>query len=176
MSQNREDLQTQVARIKQTIEKVLDQNTSLTERTHTLFREQGITIYSIMTALSMTISTIVLAITGVFGRGRGTGGSPPKNGGALKKWLDRLASALKRFAGKAVEALHAIVGSAVGAILIFLGKSVLFVAEHTLALIALVAGIVGWWLMQKVKKSEVFASACHINEVDISLFMISLMS
>ena len=176
MSQNREDLQTQVARIKQTIEKVLDQNTSLTERTHTLFREQGITIYSIMTALSMTISTIVLAITGVFGRGRGTGGSAPKNGGALKKWLDRLASALKRFAGKAVEALHAIVGSAVGALLIFLGKSVLFVAEHTLALIALVAGIVGWWLMQKVKKSEVFASACHINEVDISLFMISLRS
>ena len=49
--------------------------------------------------------------------------------------------------------MHAIVGSVVGAILIFLGKSVLFVAEHTLALIALVAGLVGWWLMQKVKKS-----------------------
>ena len=29
LSQNRKDLQTQVARIKQTIEKVLDQNTSL---------------------------------------------------------------------------------------------------------------------------------------------------
>ena len=29
----------------------------------------------------MTISTIVLAITGVFGRGRGTGGSPPKTEG-----------------------------------------------------------------------------------------------
>ena len=32
LSQNRKDLQTQVARIKQTIEKVLDQNTSLAER------------------------------------------------------------------------------------------------------------------------------------------------
>ena len=40
MSQNRKDLQTQVARIKQTLEKVLDQNTSLAERIHTLFREQ----------------------------------------------------------------------------------------------------------------------------------------
>ena len=66
LPQNREDLQTQVARIKQTIEKVLDQNTSLAGRTRTLFREQGITILSILTAVSMTISTIVLAITGVF--------------------------------------------------------------------------------------------------------------
>ena len=43
---DRKDLQTQVARIKQTIEKVLDKNTSLAEKIHTLFREQGITIFS----------------------------------------------------------------------------------------------------------------------------------
>ena len=43
--QNWEDLQTQVARIRQTLEKVLDQNTSLAERIHTLFREQDITIF-----------------------------------------------------------------------------------------------------------------------------------
>ena len=47
--------------------------------------------------------------------GVGTGGSPSKDEGALKKWLDRLADALKRLAGKAVEALPAIVGSVVGA-------------------------------------------------------------
>ena len=81
LSQNRKDLQTQVARIKQTLEKVLDKNTSLTERIRTLFREQGITIFSILTALSMTISTIVLAITGAFGGGGGAGGSSPKDGG-----------------------------------------------------------------------------------------------
>ena len=62
LSQNRKDLQTQVARIKQTLEKFFDQNTLLTERICTLFREQGITIFSILTSLSMTISTIVLAI------------------------------------------------------------------------------------------------------------------
>ena len=55
LSQNRKDLQTQVARIRQTLEKVLDKNTSLAERIRTLFREQGITIFSILTALSMTI-------------------------------------------------------------------------------------------------------------------------
>ena len=67
LSQNQKDLQTQVARIKQTIGKVLDENTSLAERIRTLFCEQGITILSILTAFSMSISTIVLAITGVFG-------------------------------------------------------------------------------------------------------------
>ena len=85
LSQNRKDLQTQVARIKQTLEKVLDKNTSLAERICTLFHEQGTTIFSILTALSMTISAIVLAITGVFGGGRWTGGSPAKGMGTLKK-------------------------------------------------------------------------------------------
>ena len=142
LSQNQNDLQTQVARIKQTIEKVLDQN-----------REQGITKFSILTALSMTISAIVLAITSVFGGDGGTGGSPSKDEGFLKKWLDRLADALKRLMGKAVEALPVIVRSVVGAILSFFGKAVGFVAEHTWALIVFVAGLVRWWLMQKVKKS-----------------------
>ena len=150
LSQNWRKLQ--VARIRQTIAKVLDQDTSLAERICTLFKEQGITIFSILTALSMTISIIVLAITGVFGGGRGTGGSPPKDEGVLKKWLERLADALKRLAGKAVEVLPAFVGSVVGAILSFLGKAVGGVAKHTWALIFFVAGLVGWWLMQKVKK------------------------
>ena len=85
LSQNRKDLQIQVPRIRRTLEKVLDKNTSLAERIRTLFREQGITMFSILTALSMTISTIVLVITGVFGGGsRGAGGSPSDKG-TLKK-------------------------------------------------------------------------------------------
>ena len=65
----------------------------------------------------MTISTIVLAITGVFGGGGSeVGGPPSKDKRTLKKWLDRLVGTLKRLAGKAVEALPAIVGSVVGAI------------------------------------------------------------
>ena len=74
----------------------------------------------------MTISTIILAITGVFGGGSGGAGGPPSKGrGTLNKWLDRLADALKRLVGKAVEALPAIVGSVVGGILSFLGKALL---------------------------------------------------
>ena len=145
LSKNRKDLQTQVARIRQTLEKVLGQNTSLAERIRILFREQGVTIFSLLTAFSMTISTIVFAIVGVFGGGgRGTGGSLPKDEGILKKWLGRLSDALKRLAGKAVEALPAIIGSVVAAILNFLGKVVRFVAENTWALIAFAVGLVGW--------------------------------
>ena len=66
LSQNRKDLQMQVARIKQTIEKILDKDESLAERIRILFKEQGITIFSILTVFSMTIATTVLAIRGVF--------------------------------------------------------------------------------------------------------------
>ena len=152
LSQNWKDLQTKIARIKQTLEKNLDKDTSLANRIRTLFREQGITIFSILTVLSITILTIALAITGVFGRGRETGGPPSKDEGVFKRWFDRLADPLKRLAGNAVEALSAIVGSVVGAILSFLGKAVGFVAKHTWALIVLAAGLIGTWLMQRFKK------------------------
>ena len=80
----------------------------------------------------MTISTLVLAITGIVGGGsRGAGGAQSKDKGTLKKLLERLAGALKSLAGKTAEALPAIVGGVVGAILSFLGKAVGFVAEHT---------------------------------------------
>ena len=54
---------------------------------------------------------------------------------------------------KAVEAVKAIAVSVLGAILSFLKKTVGFVGERALALIAFVAGLVFWQLMQKVKKS-----------------------
>ena len=43
-------------------------------------------------------------------------------------------------------------GSVVGVILSLLGKAIGFVAEHTIALIVSVARLIGWWLMQIVKK------------------------
>ena len=100
----------------------------------------------------MTISTIMLAITGAFrGEGRGRG-SLLKDRGVLNKWLSRLADALKSLAGKVAEALPAIVGSVASAILSFIGKAVGFVAEHTWALIVFVGGLIDVWLMQRVKK------------------------
>ena len=152
VSQNRKDLQTQVARIKQTIEKVLDKDTLLTEKICTLFKEQGITIFSILTAFLMTISTIVLHIEGVFGGSRGAGGYPSKDKRTLKKWLDRLADVLKSLAGKAAEELPAIIGSVVAATLSYLGKAVGFGAQHILMVIVFIAGLIAVWLMQRVQR------------------------
>ena len=75
LSQNRKDLQTQAAMIKQTIGKILDSDTSLDKKIRTLFREQGITIFSVLTAVSMIISTIIIVVTG---GSSGTPGSSPK--------------------------------------------------------------------------------------------------
>ena len=152
LSQNRKDLQTQVARIKQTIEKILTSDTSLGEKIQTLFREQGITIFSVLTAVSTIISTIILAVTG---GGSGTPGSPPRDEGEFRKWLkkqlNRLANALKGLAGKAVATLPGIIGSVIGAILSFLGKAVGFLAQHTWTLIAFAVGLIGAWLIRRVQ-------------------------
>ena len=125
------------------------------DKVRILIREQIITIISTLSALLAGIAKIVLSIICDFGEGDGVGSPPPKDKGGLKKWSGRLADTLKRLAGKAAEALRAIIGSVVGAILSFLGKAVGFVAERTWALTVFVVGLIGWWLMQKVKKDWV---------------------
>ena len=60
--------------------------TPLTERIRTLFREQGITNASILTAIGMAISTLVLALTG--GRGSAPAPAPkPPDKSSLKEWV-----------------------------------------------------------------------------------------
>ena len=86
LSQNRRSFQTQVARIKQTLEKVFDKNSPLPERFQILIREQIVTIVSTLSALLAGIATIVLSVIGDFRGGGGTGVLPPKDEGALKKW------------------------------------------------------------------------------------------
>ena len=49
LSQNIKDLKMHITRMEQTIEKVLDKDTSLAEKIRTLFHEEGITIISILT-------------------------------------------------------------------------------------------------------------------------------
>ena len=71
LSQNRKDLQTQVARIKQILEKVLDKDTPLSEKIFILIREQIITIISTLSAFLAGIATIVLSVICDFGGGGG---------------------------------------------------------------------------------------------------------
>ena len=55
-------LKNQITSFKEIIAKVLDKDTSLGEKIRTLFREQGITIASILTAIRMAIGVLVEAL------------------------------------------------------------------------------------------------------------------
>ena len=120
----------------------MDSNTSLAEKLRTLFREQGITLAAIFTAIGMIISTIVVSLTE--GAGGSGGGAPPKDKNKLVKWfkdkLRCLSNALKRLAGKAVGALPGIIGSVFGAVLNFLAKAANFAAQHVWAFLVFVVG------------------------------------
>ena len=52
----------QITSFKETIVKVLDKDTSLGEKIRTLFREQGITIAALLTAIGMAIGVLVEAL------------------------------------------------------------------------------------------------------------------
>ena len=56
-------LSNQISSIKETITKVLDKDSTLGERVRVLFREQGITIVSILTAFGMAIGFLVESLT-----------------------------------------------------------------------------------------------------------------
>ena len=148
LSMNKEELRSQISRIKETISKILDSDTSLAEKLRILFREQGITLAAILTAIGMIISTIVVSLTGA--GGGAASGEPPKDKNNLVEWfkdkLKRLANALKSLAGKAIAALPGIIGSVLGVILNFLAKAVGFTATHVWAFLVFVVGAVGAWL------------------------------
>ena len=55
-------LKSQVTSFKETIAKVLDKDTSLSEKIRTLFREQGITITLILMTIGMAIGLLVEAL------------------------------------------------------------------------------------------------------------------
>ena len=79
-------LKNQITTFEETITKVLDKDTSLGEKIRTLFREQGITIASILTAIGMAIGVLVEALL-PGGGAAASGGPPPKDGKGLKEWV-----------------------------------------------------------------------------------------
>ena len=129
----------------ETISRILHEDTTLAERVRTLFREQGVTLVSILTAIGMVISTLVLALTGgASGGSTVTPPPPPSDKGGLQEWakktLQALGRVLAKLAGKAAVTLSGIIGSIVSWLLSTLGKATGWLAEH---LWALVVGVVG---------------------------------
>ena len=129
----------------------------------TLFREQGITIVSILTAIGMTISTINLALTG-------SGGAatppipppiPPRDKGGVKEWVKKhlrsLGRVLGKLAGKAAAALLGIIGSIVSWLLNLLAKTAGWLAENLWAVVVAVGSLLlvaaREWLTKKPKRT-----------------------
>ena len=123
LSTNKAARRSQINRIRETIRRLLHEDTTLAERIRTLFRKQGITIVSILTAIGMAISTLVLAVTG---GGSAPVPSPtprPSDKGGVKQWIKKhLGRALANFAGKTAAALPGIIGSIVSWLLGHLEK------------------------------------------------------
>ncbi|VDI63122.1 Hypothetical predicted protein [Mytilus galloprovincialis] len=139
---NKEKLRSQVNRFKQTIHKMLNEDKTLGERIRTLFREQGITIVSVLTAFGMIIGVIVEAFTG--GTTSPSPSPSPSKGGVqdwIKKQLKNLGKLLSFLAGKLAAALPGIIGSIVSWLLSATKDVVNWFANNLWALLILVVSL-----------------------------------
>ena len=163
---NREDMRGQFSRIRETIHKMLNEDTTLGERLRTLFREQGITIASIITALGMVISTVVLAVSPTTGgpggqspSGPDTPVTPDKPSGPaakVKEWIKQqlrnLADLLMSLASKAAAAIPGIIGSLVSWLLSSAGKVAGYMADHMWTLIVFIGATLVGYIQQKIRR------------------------
>jgi hypothetical protein len=111
-----------------------DETKPLSERLKELFRRDGITIGALITAIGMTISTIILTIM------PHNSPSPPSDGNngagsAVRKVLVKLSNFLLDLAKKALTALPGLIGSLVSFLLKKSAELVLFFSEHLLILL-----------------------------------------
>ena len=149
-------LKNQITSFKETIAKVLDKDTSLGQKIRTLFREQGITIASILTAIGMAIGIPVEALLpGSAATASGGGGEPPppKDEKGLKEWvrnkLKALASLLGKLGMKAAEALPGIIGGIISWILNRAKDVVGWVLQNLWALVVGIGGLIYTYMVTR---------------------------
>ena len=146
----------QVQAVKDLVGRLLREDTSLAEKLRTIFREQGITIAAIITALGAIIAALVEGLTG----GGGSSGSSGSGDGdkksprsAAKRAFDAMASGLKWLASKAAAALPGIIGAVVS----FLLKGAAAVASWlgaNLWAVLMVVGAVAYGVVQRALRDR----------------------
>ena len=148
-------LKNQITRFKETISKVLDKDTSLGEKIRTLFREQGVTVASILTGIGMAIRVLVEALLagGAATASGGGGEPPPKDEKGLKEWfrskLKALASLLGKLGMKAAEALPGIIGGIISWILNRAKDIVGWVSQNQWALVVGIGGLIYTYMVTR---------------------------
>ena len=150
----------QIYRIRESIMKFLDKETgTLGERIRTLFKEQGITIISILTALGMTLGVLIEALLG----GPSTTSTPTsqstttsdKKGGArewIKNKLKALSQLLGKLADKALASLPGIIGSMISWILSRAKEAIGWLSQDLWALITGVGVLIYTYFMTKTRR------------------------
>ena len=147
-------LKNQITSFKETIAKVLDKDTSLAEKIRTLFREQGIMVASILTAIGMAIGVLVEALLpGGAAAPSGGGEPPPKDEKGLKEWvrskLKALALLLGKLGMKAAEALPGIIGGIISWILNRAKDVVGWVLQNLWALVVGIGGLIYTYMVTR---------------------------
>ena len=149
----------QINQIRGSITKFLDKEMgTLGERIRTLFKEQGITIVSILTAVGMTIGVLIEALLG------GPSTSTPKSqsattsdkkGGArewIKNKLKALSQLLGKLADKALASLPGIIGSILSWILNRAKEVVGWLSQNLCTLITGVGVLIYSYFMTKTNR------------------------
>ena len=149
----------QINQIKESITKFLDKETgTLGERIRALFKEQGITIVSILTAVGMAIGVLIEALLGGPSASAPTSQSTTtsdKKGGArewIKNKLKALSSLLGKLAAKAGAALPGIIGSIVAWLLNRAKEVVGWLSQNLWALITGVGVLIYTYFMTKTRR------------------------
>ena len=149
----------QIYQIRQSIMKFLDKETgTLGERIRTLFKEQGITIVSILTAVGMAIGVLVEALLGGPTVSTTTSQSTTTNdkkGGArewIKNKLKALSSLLGKLADKALASLPGIIGSILSWILNRAKEVIGWLSQNLWALITGVGVLIYTYFMTKTRR------------------------
>ena len=149
----------QIYQIRESIMKFLDKETgTLGERIRTLFKEQGITVVSILTALRMALGVLIEALLGCPSASTPPSGgtsSGDKKGGArewIKNKLKALLQLLGKLADKALASLRGIIGSMLSWILNRAKEVIGWLSQNLWALITGVGVLIYTYFMTKTRR------------------------
>ena len=149
----------QIYQIRESIMKFLDKETwTLGERIRTLFKEQGVMIVSILTAVGMAIEVLIEALSGDPSASTTTSKSTPtsdKKGGAkewIKSKLKALSQLLGKLAYKALASFPGIIGSILSWILKRGKEAIGWLSQNLWALITSVGVLIYTYFMTKTKR------------------------
>ena len=153
----------QIYQIRESIMKFLDKETgTLGERIRTLFKKQGITIISILTAVGMAIGVLVEALLGspsvstTTSTSGGTSNGNTRKGGGAREWiknkLKALSQLLGKLADKALASLPGIIGSIISWILNRAKEVIGWLSQNLWALITGVGVLIYTYFMTKTRR------------------------